>query len=456
MKRQHGSGSIFLRKGIWQYKNLGRGIKQTSLKTDNYHEAVELVSKRWGHLTLKDEAQAIAKGLEKLKDADEKIDKVLQERAFNDSTILLKDMYEEYICSLTLSAGATRLHVTAGKEGLAKSTKEGIKSKCKLFNDWMKKHYSHCHEMKDITPRHGREYMKYVRQNFSDQTYNTTVSVLKKVFKSLVIEGGLLGNPFDSIERIKSLKSVKKKIPFTHEQMKSIYNASKDRPSCAAVNWIAPAGVLAYYTGLRLSDVISLKWENVKAQGELYILSYHCRKTKRKETSIIPQEVYSELTTWRDETFPLTDMRWRVHGGDVLDKDFIFPLQAMKLCKATGTISKMTENLRNFLRELDIVAKEGEAYGFHSFRKSHATDINKITADRAKVQASLHHTDEKTGDTYVFESEEQEINKAIANYLPLNFGKQANSDAVLLAQIEQLALHVQDKSKLEELLKKLL
>ncbi|UKI34101.1 MAG: site-specific integrase [Lentisphaeria bacterium] len=130
--------------------------------------------------------------------------------------------------------------------------------------------------LQQVRKKHAEAYMEYVRTNgryqhtvsynrggktityssrvkhLSSMTQNKIHMTCKLVFSKLQEDGGLTKNPFD-FSRMQ-LDKENREI-FDSEEIQAILSGSND--------FVVPIMRIALYTGLRLGDVVSLKWENI-------------------------------------------------------------------------------------------------------------------------------------------------------------------------------------------------
>src|SRR4029077_19149339 len=98
--------------------------------------------------------------------------------------------------------------------------------------------------------RHGKPQL---REGKSHTTANLALKTLRSLFNDARREGLISVNPAEAVRTFGVEKEARD--VFTHNQLRKLIKA-------AEAEWRTPI-LLAYYSGLRLSDAVSLTWENV-------------------------------------------------------------------------------------------------------------------------------------------------------------------------------------------------
>jgi len=110
-----------------------------------------------------------------------------------------------------------------------------------------------------------------LRSGRSPSTVNLMVRVILKLpFTHAINSGKLIRNPLNLVKQIKAKASVKS--TFTLEQVKALLisvNSDSD--------WRGMI-LCSFYTGMRLSDIQSLKWKNLDLDGEIPTISFFQKK----------------------------------------------------------------------------------------------------------------------------------------------------------------------------------
>lgn len=117
---------------------------------------------------------------------------------------------------------------------------------------------------------------------------------------------------------------------------------------CRGNNRIATCLVLEANLGLRISDILKLKFSNIVRDGERFRLDIIEQKTKKNRTFTVPKEVYNFIKTYCAE-------------NGIASDEIIFPI----------TERAVQKHLKNVCEHLH----SGGCISTHSFRKFFATQI---------------------------------------------------------------------------------
>ena len=117
-----------------------------------------------------------------------------------------------------------------------------------------------------------------VKEGKAETTADLALKTLRSLFNDARREGLISTNPAEAVVTFGTEKEARD--VFTHEQL------------CALMTKASPewktAILLAYYSGLRLRDAVSLTWENVNF--ELRQIRYFPRKSNRRRSQTVSWE----------------------------------------------------------------------------------------------------------------------------------------------------------------------
>ena len=219
----------------------------------------------------------------------------------------------------------------------------------KRFSRWIPAHkIDYLHE---ITETHAQDYAADLwKSHVSPRTFNGHTKFLKSMFAVLRVKAGLLTNVWANIKSMD--KETQGRQNFTPEELAAICSKAK-----GSTRYMIGIGL---YTGLRMGDVVNLKWENIDKNSITMIPS----KTKRKGKQItLP--IHPVLRVLLDELCKQT-----------ADQEYLFPAEHERYQKNDGTISKL---FQQFLNDCGIKTREPGGdhrrqvivrKGFHSLRHS--------------------------------------------------------------------------------------
>ena len=189
-------------------------------------------------------------------------------------------------------------------------------------------------------------------KGITERTYNERITKFRSMFSALSYDAGLRKNIWKSIGKM-SEGHVSKK-PFSKSQLDAIFSAASGsmRTLC----------MIGLYTGLRLGDAATLKWEEINFERSL--ISRLPNKTRRLMKNVeIPL-----LGGLREE---LLEVKKRTPEGE----KYVVPDIAAQYLASDASLSL---TFQNFLRSVGITTgseregavRKSTVYGFHSFRHS--------------------------------------------------------------------------------------
>lgn len=217
------------------------------------------------------------------------------------------------------------------------------------FSKWIAEHKAeYLHE---ITETHAQDYISDLwKSKVAPRTFNGHTKFLKSMFHVLRIKAGLLSNVWDNIKSMD--KDTQGRQNFTPEELKTICAKSQ-----GSIRYMIGIGL---YTGMRMGDVVNLKWANIGQDSIVLIPS----KTKRKgkQITLLIHPVLRSL---------LDELRKQTGAGE-----YLFPDDHAVFLKDASATSKQ---FQKFLEDCGIQTTEkGGTHrrkvivrkGFHSLRHS--------------------------------------------------------------------------------------
>ncbi len=225
------------------------------------------------------------------------------------------------------------------------------KGQWERFKTWIEKQgvqYLH-----DVTPANVENYSQQLWESgVSPGTFNAHIKFLKSMFRVLKVRAGLVSNPWDQIP-MKELERESRR-NFTPEELKAVCGNATGN-----LRYIIGMGL---YTGMRLGDVLNLRWEDVRfKEGFIeHIPSKTARKKKKIRLPIHPvmEVLLKELRATSKGEFLLPEERALYkYNHSAITK------QIQAFFKSCGIITQ--EQATNGHRRKAIVR-----IGFHSLRHS--------------------------------------------------------------------------------------
>ena len=219
----------------------------------------------------------------------------------------------------------------------------------KRFTAWINKlKIEYLHEVNQL---HAQDYAADVwRSHVSPATYNAHVKFLRAMFKALKVKAGLVLNPWDDIKTLDLETQGREN--FTPEELAAICSKAT-----GSIRYMIGIGL---YTGMRLGDVINLRWTEV-GRDKIDIIPLKTRR-KGKKISMPIHPVLRIL---------LNELRKQSGAGE-----YLFPEERKIYQKDSGNITK---RFQQFLNDCGIkTTEEGGEHrrkaivrkGFHSLRHS--------------------------------------------------------------------------------------
>jgi integrase len=233
-----------------------------------------------------------------------------------------------------------------------------------------------------------------VKEGKSETTANLALKTLRSLFNDARREGLLAINPAEAVKTFGVEKEARD--VFTHQQL------------CALVSKASPewktAILLAYYSGLRLRDAVSLSWDN--ANFELRQIRYFPRKSNRG------------LSRRPD---------WKKHVSGQLEVPLMLEVEAHllslpssddpagKLCpalaaKSTGGNRGLSRMFQKVMAEAGIYSDRGvekkgkgrqfKTLGFHSLRHTFVSELANADVPADVRRQISGHSDEKIHERY--------------------------------------------------------
>ncbi len=398
-------GSIYQRGKNYYFENRKKGIKPTSLKTDDPDEAVDKANELFGYLQFRDEARQQQQILQRIQSNNENGQRV------EISTVALVDIEDEYSRALKrVGKSKGHRHIDATKEcPLSPTTVYSTVCVVRQFRKWIARVAPGTEFMHEITPALADRYFDKLREKRTAKTYTNHLSSLEVVRDRLSIRAGISTNPFSKIQNLPKNTLDHEKVskrPFSLEQLQTIFEKSR------GTKW-EPIVRLAYETGLRLGDICCLEEQDIDMEGGfLDLRTKRTRKSGKAHIFYIPASM-PYLKEW---------MKRGEH-----DDSHLFPGLARSYVGGRGR-NAATNQFTYFLQQnCDISTKvevDGDArsaLGFHSFRVSRATYARSRGQSVKEVQDALGHTDQKTTEGYIQESNASIKQRLVAEHraLPL-------------------------------------
>ena len=246
-----------------------------------------------------------------------------------------------------------------------------------------------------VTPQDVKAFRDLqVKEGKSQTTANLALKTLRSLFNDARREGLVSSNPAEAVKTFDVEKEARD--VFTHEQL-------CDLVAKASPEW-KTAILLAYYSGLRLRDAVSLSWDNVNF--ELRQIRYFPRKSNRGQSR---RPDWKKHVTGQLEVPLMPEVE--AHLLSLASSDD----PAAKVCptlatRSTGGNRGLSRMFQRVMAAADIhsdrgVAKEGKGrqfktLGFHSLRHTFVSELANADVPADVRRQISGHSDEKIHERY--------------------------------------------------------
>lgn len=270
-------------------------------------------------------------------------------------------------------------------------TIEGYKTIYKLFISWVTSNYPNITYMHDITQQIADSYAIYLTASkLSSGTYNSHIKFLQGFFRTLSLSAGVDINPFEGIERK----------PLDRESRRYLTETEIDLIFSKATGSLKGMLLVGYYTGLRLADVIQLRWSEIDFENNQ--INVIPQKVSRKK-KILPISIHEELKSY-------------LQSLPVMDTEYVFP-DEVDIYKRDRTA--VSRNIQKFFRD-DCGLETNEPgngnrrrsivrVGFHSLRHTFVTELYKKGEDQRTIQELVGHGSPVMTDIYAHVGHKQKL-----------------------------------------------
>ena len=205
---------------------------------------------------------------------------------------------------------------------------------------------------------------RYRGKLIAASTRNTYYQILNGALNAAVRAKRMLRNPFNEMD-----KSEKPKMP---ESVRSYMTIEEVRALIATPiqnEEVKRAYLFSCFCGLRISDIVGLKWQDIFLDNGQYRLSVAMQKTK--------EPIYLPLSN--------EALKWIPEQGNKTGNDFVFHLPV---------------HINVYLKPWAVKAGITKHFTFHTARHTFATMMLTLGADLYTVSKLLGHTSVKMTQVY--------------------------------------------------------
>jgi integrase len=291
------------------------------------------------------------------------------------------------------------------------NTPEYIKEQVRVLKEFIKKiqefrqRSSNEILISDINKEDVSHYYEYCENKFQPKTFNKRITELKRFFQYLIdCEDVEMKNPFNNVVKKKLIKREPKVINMddfsriidsieTTDPFKKVGKEIKNmyRP------YLKNGFLLLLYTGGRFEDVVNMKWNDIRKEGETEYFYVKNHKVNRlKKLKGINKEENEELSYKRFTIFPefmdlLIELGYEENKGE--DMYVLHPQDDVNRKTLSTQLSKSFSHYRDN-------AGISEDISLKNLRKTHITKLYEIVKEDTRLVTD-HTTDKVLREHYV-------------------------------------------------------
>jgi integrase len=259
------------------------------------------------------------------------------------------------------------------------------------FVTWMKEHHPEVTEMRGVSESIAEEYATGLNGGkLAPNTYNKHVGLLTLVFRVLFKTAKLTGNPWQDIERKKIKGKVNHRREFTIDQLRKLCQS--------ATGEMRMLFAIGTFTGLRLGDCATLRWDEVDLRRNF--VSRVPSKTKRHSDKPVFIPLHPDLRGM------LSDIPEASRG------EYVLP-ETVDLYR--NHVRKLMATLQQHFVEAGIVTHKPDTgddgrrpvvqFGFHSLRHSFVSICAEANVPLSVVQSIVGHSSAQMTASYTHTSQ---------------------------------------------------
>lgn len=268
-----------------------------------------------------------------------------------DQLVTIGDFYKDYL-----------------KELEVRQSKSYVSSH-KTSYEYLKNHFGEDTLLREITRKDADQLIIEISKT-APRGVNVYLRNFRAAFNKALSWNYIEDNPFQSVKKIKFQKVEEPTI--NREELYEIWVKIKKQV-------IRDIVTVAFFTGMRLGEVVNLKWKDVDLEKGLITVGSEHYTTKTKE--------YRKIPFGAEVEFSITNhLHCRDKSEYVFTKDGRFPY----------TTNHVSRKFKDGVKEWNKINK----LHFHSLRHSFGTNFYKATNDLYKVQKLLGHTQISTTQRY--------------------------------------------------------
>ena len=232
----------------------------------------------------------------------------------------------------------------------------------------------------EITVSYLHNYITYLESELKNgvNTVHSNLKVIRRII-NLAVNRDLMDDKYKSPYKRIQLVTVEGKKPYlTNDELKAIENL-KLKANLRITNCRDMYVFAAYAGGIRVSDVLLLKWKNYDGVR----IEFTVKKTKRLQVVKLPIKAIEIIEAFKAKALVKLDAESRTvkakkENRKKLDNMYVFPMLDTKddLSDAKLSLNKIanaTAIINSNLKEIAIKAKINKNVSFHTSRHTFAT-----------------------------------------------------------------------------------
>jgi integrase len=356
-RRGKGDGTLILRGGTWQARWQVNGkVYVRSTGTGSKREAERRLAQFTADFRSRNEKHIVECLAARVRGIDAEIDRLADERA-----------------ALPIMAAWTAYTRLQSRPDTGPQTMGMYESQYFRLVEWLKANHPEVKTIQEVTRPIAEAFAEHIAQNFSAGTFNKYRVLLRCVWNALAESARLKTNPWEAIRRKRQTPHVRRAL--AADELKRVL--------AAAAGEMRVLFAVGAYTGLRLGDCATLRWESVDMATRT--LTVTPRKTARRGLAApVTIPLHPSLFTVLDET-PKGDRRGAV-----------MPRTAELYERDTATLAQRTRRVFESCG-IETRSREGGGrakvvVGFHSLRHTFVSMSANAGAPLAVVQSLVGHS----------------------------------------------------------------
>ena len=356
-KRGKGEGTLVLRGGTYQARWQVNGkIYVRSTGTGSKREAEKRLADFTADFRSRNEKHIVQCLAARVRGLDAEIDRMADERA-----------------ALPIMAAWTAYTRLQSRPDTGPRTMEMYESQYWRLVEWLKANHPEVKTIQQVTHPVAEAFAEYIARNFTAGTFNKYRVLLRCVWNALAETARLKTNPWEAIRRKKQTPHVRRAL--TADELKRVL--------AAASGEMRVLFAVGAYTGLRLGDCATLRWESIDMAART--LTVTPRKTARRGLApAVTIPLHPSLYAVLDET---------PQGGR---RGAVMPQTAALYDRDTATLAQRTRRLFEdcgiATRQRDGSGRARVEVGFHSLRHTFVSMSANAGAPLAVVQSLVGHS----------------------------------------------------------------